>query len=183
MFYFVQNIIETGLFLNSVLQVLVTYTSFFVFVFQGHTLAYGSSQDQGLQLLACTIATATPDLSRVCNLHHSSGQHHILNPLSEARERTDNLMVPSRICFCCATMGTPQLLFLCRNCVGGVSFFPFELKKTLRRKFGIGSLESLNEMISQNQESLGSNNKNDAGDKREQGRVEIISFALTVSVV
>jgi len=29
-------------------------------------------------------ATATPDPSRVCDLHHSSWQHWILNPLSEA---------------------------------------------------------------------------------------------------
>ena len=28
---------------------------------------------------------------------HSSGQRQILNPLSEARDRTHNLMVPSRI--------------------------------------------------------------------------------------
>ena len=36
-----------------------------------------------LQPLACT--TATPDPSRVCDLHQSSQQHRILNPLSEAR--------------------------------------------------------------------------------------------------
>ena len=35
-----------------------------------------------LQLPAYTTATATSDLSRVCDLHHSSGQHRILNPLS-----------------------------------------------------------------------------------------------------
>ena len=38
------------------------------------------------QLLAYTIATATPDLSCVCNLHHSSQQHQRLNTLSEARD-------------------------------------------------------------------------------------------------
>ena len=37
-------------------------------------------------------ATATWDLSLVCDLHHSSWQHPILNPLSEARDRTHNLM-------------------------------------------------------------------------------------------
>ena len=41
--------------------------------------------------------TATRDPSRVCNLHHSSRQRWILNPLSEARDRTPNLMVPSRV--------------------------------------------------------------------------------------
>ena len=51
-----------------------------------------------LQLLARTTATATPDWSRICNLHLSSQQRQILNPLSKARDRTHNLMVPSQIC-------------------------------------------------------------------------------------
>ena len=41
-----------------------------------------------LQLLASTTATAMPNLSRVCELHHSSWQQWILNPLSEAQDRT-----------------------------------------------------------------------------------------------
>ena len=45
-----------------------------------------------LQLPAYTTATATRDLSHVCDLHHSSQQRRILNPLSEARDRTRNLM-------------------------------------------------------------------------------------------
>ena len=64
-----------------------------------------------LQLLAYTTASAMPDLSCVWLLHHSSQQRWILNPLKEARDRTRNLMVPSRIRFCCTTMGTPVLLF------------------------------------------------------------------------
>ena len=48
-----------------------------------------------------------PDPSHVCDLHHSSQQHRILNPLCEARDRTRNLMVPNRIRFCCTTMGSP----------------------------------------------------------------------------
>ena len=51
-----------------------------------------------LQLPAYATATATPDPSLICDLHNSSGQHRILNPLSEARDRTRDLMVPSRIC-------------------------------------------------------------------------------------
>ena len=51
-----------------------------------------------LQLPAYTIATAMQDLSRVCNLHHGSRQHRILNPLSEARDRTCVFMDPSRVC-------------------------------------------------------------------------------------
>ena len=50
-----------------------------------------------LQLSAYTTATAMPDPSCVFDLHHSSRQHRILDPLSEARDRTCNLMVPSRI--------------------------------------------------------------------------------------
>ena len=48
-----------------------------------------------LQLLANTTAIATPDPSRIFNLHHSSLQHQILNPLSKARDRTFILMDPS----------------------------------------------------------------------------------------
>ena len=50
-----------------------------------------------LQLLAKAIATATRDPSHICNLYHSSRQRWIFNPLSKARDRTRNLMVPSRI--------------------------------------------------------------------------------------
>ena len=71
-----------------------------------------------LQLLAYAAATATWEPSHICDLHHSSWQHLILNPLSKASDRTHNLMVASWIRthnlmvtswihFCCATMGTP----------------------------------------------------------------------------
>ena len=39
------------------------------------------------QLLAYIRATAMPDPSHICDLHHSSWQCQILNPLSEARDR------------------------------------------------------------------------------------------------
>ena len=63
-----------------------------------------------LQMPAYTTATAiaTPDPSCVCNLHHSSGQRQILNPLSKARDQTRNLMVPSWIRFHCPSMGIPK---------------------------------------------------------------------------
>ena len=50
-----------------------------------------------LQPPAFARATAVQDPSRVCNLHHSSRQRRIVNPLSKGRDRTRNLMVPSRI--------------------------------------------------------------------------------------
>ena len=46
-----------------------------------------------LQLLAYATATATSDLSCVCDLHHSSQQCRILNPLSRARDQTCILMI------------------------------------------------------------------------------------------
>ena len=61
-----------------------------------------------LQLLAYSTATATGDLSHVCDLPHSSWQCRIPNPLSKAKDQTCNLMLPSRIHFGCATMGTQR---------------------------------------------------------------------------
>ena len=65
-----------------------------------------------LQLPAYATATAMQNPSHVCDLHHSSQQHQILNPLSEARDWTHNLMVPSWIRFCCSTTETPLQGFL-----------------------------------------------------------------------
>ena len=48
---------------------------------------------------AYTTATTTSDPSHVCDLHHSSQQYWILNPLSEARDRPCILMDTSQICF------------------------------------------------------------------------------------
>ena len=45
-----------------------------------------------LPAYATATATATQDPSRICDLHPSSWQHQILNPLMEARDRTGNLM-------------------------------------------------------------------------------------------
>ena len=44
-----------------------------------------------LPLPAYTAATATLDLSCVCDLYHSSQQHRILNSPSKARDRTPTL--------------------------------------------------------------------------------------------
>jgi len=50
-----------------------------------------------LHLLTYATATATQNPSHVCNLHHRSWQHQILNPLSEARDQTHILMDTSQI--------------------------------------------------------------------------------------
>ena len=65
---------------------------------------------EGSQARGLTPQPQLQDLSRVCDLHHSSGQCLILNLLSESRNRTCNLMVPSRLCFCFTMMGTFQWL-------------------------------------------------------------------------
>ena len=51
-----------------------------------------------LQSPAYGRATATWDLSCVCDLHHSSRQRQILNPLSEARDQSHILMDASWVC-------------------------------------------------------------------------------------
>ena len=53
-----------------------------------------------LQLLVYTTATATPDPSLVCDLHHSSRQCPILNPLSRATYQNHILMGTSWVCYC-----------------------------------------------------------------------------------
>ena len=66
----------------------------FLFFFRAApALACGGSQTRcqitsELQLPAYTTATATPDPSHVCDLHRSSRQRRILNPLSQARGQT-----------------------------------------------------------------------------------------------
>ena len=47
------------------------------------------------------------NISHVCNLHHSSRQRRILNPLSKGRDRTRYLMVPSQIRLPLCHNGTP----------------------------------------------------------------------------
>jgi len=48
----------------------------------------------------------------VCNLHHSSWQHWILNPPREARDQTPDLLDTSQVCYHWAMVGTPAILFL-----------------------------------------------------------------------
>ena len=64
-----------------------------------------------LQLLAYTTPIATLDLSHICDLHHSSQQHWILNPLSRAKDRTWILMLV-RFLMLLATVGTLQNIFI-----------------------------------------------------------------------
>ena len=71
-------------------------TFFFFLVFLGLYMQHMEVPRLGvkseLQLPTYNRATATPDLSHVCDLHHGSWQGQILNPLSEARDQTHVLM-------------------------------------------------------------------------------------------
>ena len=61
-----------------------------------------------LQLPTYAAVTAMPDLSQICNLHHSSWQHCILDPLRKARDRTCVLMDTTQVLYHQATTGTPN---------------------------------------------------------------------------
>ena len=77
--------------------------------------AYRNSQTRGRIGTAAatyTTATATWDPSHICDLHHNSRQRRILNPPSEARDRTGVLVNTSRVLYRQATMGTPGLCLL-----------------------------------------------------------------------
>ena len=104
---------------------------FFCFVlfcfFRDALIAYGSSRLGVESELA--YATATQDLSHVFNLHHSSRQHQILNPRSEARDPTHILMDPSQIHIYFATTGTPQ------SCI---SVCTFHTKAIIRYQITLG---------------------------------------------
>ena len=76
------------------------YYYYFLSFSRAAPTAFGGSQARGL--IGAVVAGLGQSHSNVgssyiCDLHHSSQQHQILNPLSEARDQTYNLMVPSWI--------------------------------------------------------------------------------------
>ena len=72
----------------------LSFSLSFLLLFLGPRLGVKSE----LQLLAYATPTATPDPSHICDLHHSSEQHWILNPLSKAWDRTCILLDISCVC-------------------------------------------------------------------------------------
>ena len=72
------------------------YLYIYLFYFLGPHLQHMEAPRLGveseLQLPAYTTATATQNPVCVCDLHHSSQKHQILNPLSKARDQTPILM-------------------------------------------------------------------------------------------
>ena len=85
----------------SLLHCRISWKVLFFFVFLGPHLRHMEVPRLGveleLQLLVYTTATATWDPSHVFNLYHSSRQCWILNPLSEAKDRTCILMDAGRV--------------------------------------------------------------------------------------
>ena len=84
------------------LEVLNSSFFFFFFFFflratSQHTEGPRLGVESELQLLAYATATATWDPSHICDLHHSSWQRWILNPLSKAGDQTCVLMDTSRV--------------------------------------------------------------------------------------
>ena len=73
-----------------------------------------------LYLQAYTIATAMWNPNQVCDLHHSSQQCRILNPLSEARDQTHNLMIPSQIRFRCTISSNGYFSFHFESTISAV---------------------------------------------------------------
>ena len=57
------------------------------------------------QRLAYATATAMQDLTHNGDLHHTSWQRWILNPLSRARDQTHILIDANWVCYCWATTG------------------------------------------------------------------------------
>ena len=77
-----------------------------IYFFRAASVVYGGSQSR--VWIAATAA----------NLHHSSRQCWIPNPLSKASDRTCVLMDTCWVCFCCTTAGTPWSLYL-NMCLSG----------------------------------------------------------------
>ena len=79
--------------LASILFYFILFFFFFLWPHLQHMEVPRLGVESELQPLAYTMATATQDPSCVCDLPHSSRQHRILNPLSEARDRTTPSLV------------------------------------------------------------------------------------------
>ena len=71
--------------------------SFYLFLFfRAVLMAHGGPQAKAVGLHQ---SRSNIRFEPCCDLHHSSQQHRILNPLSEARDQTYVLTDASQICF------------------------------------------------------------------------------------
>ena len=75
-------------------------------------MAYGGSQARGqIGAVAASLHHSHSNSGSEQPIYHSSWQRQILNPLSESRDRTCVFMDASQICFCWATIVTPNFFF------------------------------------------------------------------------
>ena len=84
----------------------------YLFCFLGSYPQRMGSQARGwIRAAAASLghSHSNTDLSCVCNPHHSSWQHQILNRLSKARYQTHVLLDTSQVCYHWVTTGTPLL--------------------------------------------------------------------------
>ena len=88
---------------NSTVSLFIYYLfflSFFLGPHPWHMEVARLGVESELQWLAFATAAGTQDLSHTCDLHQSSWQRQILNPLSQARDQTCILMDTSWVCYC-----------------------------------------------------------------------------------
>ena len=79
-----------------------------------------------LHLPGYTTARATPDPSRICDLHHDLQQCLIINPLSRARDGTHILMDTSWVLNLLSHNGNSiWLLFFFPHCTARGSGYPY----------------------------------------------------------
>ena len=101
---------------------------FFFLLFSAALVAYGGSQARGQIGATSSSLYSHSNTGSKPRLQPTSQQCQILNPLSEARYRTRNLMVPSQIRFCCTTMGT----LATRNLNGGTGANSYKAQQKFR---------------------------------------------------
>ena len=94
---------------------LIIYFILFLLLFRATPMAYGGSQARGLnRASAASLCHRCSNTRSKLKLRPtpSSQQCQILNPLSKTKDQTHNLMVLSRIHFCCAMTEAPILTSL-----------------------------------------------------------------------
>ena len=104
----VSSLESWGVFHWAIFLFLFFLSFFFFFCFLGlhlqHMVVLRLEVKSEWQLLA----TATRDLSHICDLLSSSWQCQTFNPLSRARDQTCNLIDINWVCYCWTTTGTPH---------------------------------------------------------------------------
>ena len=97
---------------------MISYSlSLFFCLFRASPIAYGSFQARSqigavASCLPIYHSHSNARSDRLCDLHHSSRQHQILNSLSEARDQTCVLMNTSQVLFPLSHNGNSLFFFL-----------------------------------------------------------------------